>query len=211
MHEELPFQTLATGYGLTEAGNVTLSLPGDSFTDVATTAGLPCEGIEIRIADDGEVLVRGYGVMQGYLDDPEATAAAFPQGRNADGGWFRSGDGGTVDRHRLDKRAAGVGDAVDAAMHVVAQGIAGIVLHVANEDVVPVDHVQGAIGSELKIHRAEVAIAALQQVLPESGLPAGAVVHDLVLLDAEESDGIAQDDISLHFVREVAGGDDLQA
>ncbi len=70
IHGELPFQTLMTGYGLTEAGNVTLSLPGDSFEDVATTAGLPCEGVEVRIADDGEVLVRGYGVMQGYLDDP---------------------------------------------------------------------------------------------------------------------------------------------
>ena len=75
IHDELPFQTLMTGYGLTEAGNVTLSLPGDSFEDVATTAGVPCAGVEVRIADDGEVLVRGYGVMQGYLDDPGATAA----------------------------------------------------------------------------------------------------------------------------------------
>ena len=75
IHGELPFQTLMTGYGLTEAGNVTLSLPGDSFEDVATTAGVPCDGVEVRIADDGEVLVRGYGVMQGYLDDPAATAA----------------------------------------------------------------------------------------------------------------------------------------
>ncbi|WP_268778329.1 FadD3 family acyl-CoA ligase [Mycolicibacterium elephantis] len=77
IHDELPFQTLMTGYGLTEAGNVTLSRPGDSFEDVATTAGLPCEDIEVRVADDGEVLVRGYGVMQGYLDDPAATAEAI--------------------------------------------------------------------------------------------------------------------------------------
>ncbi len=87
IHGELPFQTLMTGYGLTEAGNVTLSLPGDSFEDVATTAGVPCDGVEVRIADDGEVLVRGYGVMQGYLDDPEATAEAI------DGdGWLHTGD-----------------------------------------------------------------------------------------------------------------------
>ncbi len=52
IREELPFQTLMTGYGLTEAGNVTLSRPGDSAEDVATTAGLPCEGIDVRIADD---------------------------------------------------------------------------------------------------------------------------------------------------------------
>jgi acyl-CoA synthetase (AMP-forming)/AMP-acid ligase II len=92
IHGELPFQTLMTGYGLTEAGNVTLSRPGDSFEDVATTAGLPCEGVEVRIADDGEVLVRGYGVMQGYLSEPEATARAI------DGdGWLHTGDLGNFD------------------------------------------------------------------------------------------------------------------
>ncbi|MBV8786564.1 MAG: fatty acid--CoA ligase family protein [Mycobacterium sp.] len=92
IHGELPFQTLMTGYGLTEAGNVTLSRPGDSFEDVATTAGLPCEGVEVRIADDGEVLVRGYNVMAGYLDDPAATASAI----DADG-WLYTGDLGRLD------------------------------------------------------------------------------------------------------------------
>ncbi len=92
IHDELPFQTLMTGYGLTEAGNVTLSRPGDSFEDVATTAGLPCEGVEVRIADDAEVLVRGYGVMRGYLDDPVATAQAI----DADG-WLHTGDLGNFD------------------------------------------------------------------------------------------------------------------
>src|ERR1700743_3229225 len=58
-HPGTPFKTLMTGYGLTEAGNVTLSRPGDSFEDVATTAGLPCEDVEVRIAAEGEVLVRG--------------------------------------------------------------------------------------------------------------------------------------------------------
>jgi HIP---CoA ligase len=69
-----------------------LSRPGDSFEDVATTAGLPCEGVEVRIADDGEVLVRGYNVMAGYLDDPAATASAI------DGdGWLHTGDLGRLD------------------------------------------------------------------------------------------------------------------
>jgi HIP---CoA ligase len=87
IHGELPFQTLMTGYGLTEAGNVTLSLPGDSFEDVATTAGVPCDGVEVRVAEDGEVLVRGYGVMQGYLDDAAATAQAIDRD-----GWLHTGD-----------------------------------------------------------------------------------------------------------------------
>ncbi len=90
VHEELPFRTLATGYGLTEAGTATLSRPGDSFEDVATTAGVPCDGVEVRIADDGEVLVRGYSVMQGYFDDPAATAEAI----DADG-WLHTGDLGS--------------------------------------------------------------------------------------------------------------------
>ena len=100
--EELPFERILTGYGLTEAGTVTGSRPDDDFEHVATTVGVPWEGFEVRTVADtgtdapagepGEVLVRGDTVMRGYLDDPEATAAAI----DADG-WLHTGDLGTID------------------------------------------------------------------------------------------------------------------
>jgi acyl-CoA synthetase (AMP-forming)/AMP-acid ligase II len=92
VRRELPFQDIFTGYGLTEAGTVTLSRPGDSFEDIATTVGAPCTGYEVRIAADGEVLVRSPCVMRGYLDDPAATAEAV----DADG-WLHTGDLGVID------------------------------------------------------------------------------------------------------------------
>jgi acyl-CoA synthetase (AMP-forming)/AMP-acid ligase II len=92
IRSELPFQSIMTGYGLTEAGTITASRPGDSFADIATTVGTPCAGFEVRIADDGEVLARGYAVMRGYLDDPASTAEAV----DADG-WLHTGDLGTLD------------------------------------------------------------------------------------------------------------------
>ncbi|MYR06725.1 AMP-binding protein [Gordonia sp. SID5947] len=91
IQHELPFETIMTGYGLTEAGTVTASRPGDTFDQIATTVGTPCADIDIRIGDDGEVLIRGYNVMQGYLDDPDATAAAID-----DDGWLHTGDIGEI-------------------------------------------------------------------------------------------------------------------
>jgi HIP---CoA ligase len=94
---ELPFTSIFTGYGLTEAGTVSLSRAGDSFEDIATTVGTPCEGYEVRIAGDGEVLVRGSCVMKGYFSDPAASREAV----DAEG-WLHTGDLGSLDgRGRL--------------------------------------------------------------------------------------------------------------
>ncbi|HTD51214.1 MAG TPA: FadD3 family acyl-CoA ligase [Acidimicrobiia bacterium] len=102
VRQELPFERILTGYGLTEAGTVTGSRPDDDFEHVATTVGVPWTGFEVRTVtesgDDagpgepGEVTVRGATVMHGYLDDPTATAAAI----DADG-WLHTGDLGTFD------------------------------------------------------------------------------------------------------------------
>ncbi len=110
MHEELPFQRVCTGYGLTEAGTCTGTQPGDDPETIATTAGRAMPDLEVRIADGdreaavgetGEVLVRGFSVTTGYFDDPEATAAAI----DADG-WLHTGDLGILD-HRGYLKIAG--------------------------------------------------------------------------------------------------------
>jgi HIP---CoA ligase len=59
---------------------------------VARTCGRAVAGFETRIGEHGELLLRGPNVMLGYLDDPEATAAAI----DADG-WLHTGDVGTLD------------------------------------------------------------------------------------------------------------------
>ncbi|ULR51403.1 class I adenylate-forming enzyme family protein [Streptomyces deccanensis] len=77
---------LTHGYGMTEVPMITMGAPDDSAENLATTEGRPPEGMEIRIAEDGEVRLRGEAVCHGYLD-PAQSAAAF----DADG-FFVTGD-----------------------------------------------------------------------------------------------------------------------
>lgn len=72
------------GYGLTETfAAVTANRLNDFHFG---TVGKPIKGVDIRLADDGEILVRGPMVFQGYLNDPQATAITF------EGEWLKTGD-----------------------------------------------------------------------------------------------------------------------
>ncbi len=102
MRDELGFRTVLTAYGLTEStGVATMCRADDDAETIATTSGRAIPGVELKVVDvdgatlpageAGEVWVRGYNVMKGYLDDPEATAAAIVDG------WLRTGDIGVLD------------------------------------------------------------------------------------------------------------------
>lgn len=93
MQSELDIDIVLTAYGLTEAaGFGTMCRADDDAVTVATTSGRPIADFELRIGDQGEVLLRGPNVMLGYLDDPDATVAAID-----DDGWLHTGDVGELD------------------------------------------------------------------------------------------------------------------
>ena len=102
MRSEL-FDTVVTGYGLTETmGVATMSHHDDPPEVISRTVGRHLPGVEIRVIDAagkevpagvaGEVLIRGFNVMQGYYDAPEATAEAIDPD-----GWLHTGDVGVLD------------------------------------------------------------------------------------------------------------------
>jgi fatty-acyl-CoA synthase len=95
---------MAIGYGQTEASPyITHTVPGESMPDWAATVGRPLPWSEVKIVDPesgltlpigqaGEICTRGYAVMKGYFNQPEATAAALDPD-----GWLHTGDLGSMD------------------------------------------------------------------------------------------------------------------
>jgi len=90
LRERFPACTLRIYYGSTEAGTVAALSDADVLRKPGSV-GLAPPGGALRVAADGEVLVRSPYLMSGYFDDPEASAAAFA------GGWLHTGDLGALD------------------------------------------------------------------------------------------------------------------
>jgi acyl-CoA synthetase (AMP-forming)/AMP-acid ligase II len=102
MRDELAIETIITGYGLTEAcGIATMCRFDDDPETIALTSGRAIPDVEVLVVDDtgaevprgspGEVVVRGYNVMRGYLDEPEETSATIDEA-----GWLHTGDVGVM-------------------------------------------------------------------------------------------------------------------
>ncbi|MFS1525755.1 AMP-binding protein [Microbulbifer sp. 2304DJ12-6] len=97
MKKILGFKEVYTGYGLTECGVVSICRQDDDLETIANTAGCAIDGIEIKVLDNsnqqlpsgeiGNIFVKGFSVMQGYLDDPQASEQMIDQE-----GWLNTGD-----------------------------------------------------------------------------------------------------------------------
>ena len=105
MRERLGFEKIVTGYGLTEgSGLATMCRHDDDPETIAKTSGRAMPGMEIKIVDDngaeiergqpGEITVKGYNIMVGYLDDPDQTSETITEN-----GWLLTGDIGVMDNH----------------------------------------------------------------------------------------------------------------
>lgn len=117
---------LIEGYGLTETSPIVCAAMPDEVR--VGTVGKPFPGVEVRISESGEILVRGPNVMKGYLNKPEETAQAIDPD-----GWFHTGDLGRFD---------------DRGNLIITGRIKEIIVNSYGKNIAPVPVEQALVGSE---------------------------------------------------------------
>jgi long-chain acyl-CoA synthetase len=160
--------TILEGYGLTETSAATfVNRPGKNRIG---TVGPPVPGTEVRIAEDGEILVRGPGVMKGYHGNPAATAEVMKDG------WFCTGDIGLLDE-------AGCLKITDRKKDIIVTAGGKNVAPQNLENELKTDPIisQAMVhGDKRKFLSALVTLneEAARKWAAEAGVPAGAALHD---------------------------------
>jgi len=162
MRDAMPHACVRVFYGSTEAGNVA-TLEHHDLDRKPGRVGVPSVHTELRIDDDGELLVRGPLLFDGYFDDPAATAGAFVDG------WYRTGD--------LAER--------DADGYVSIVGRAREVIRSGGESVAPLE-VEAVLGAMPSV--ADVAVIGLPDA--DWGEVVGAVVVTAPGADAPTIDEV---------------------
>ncbi|WP_137890961.1 AMP-binding protein [Ramlibacter sp. 2FC] len=99
-------------YGSTETAVFVCLQPDNQVR--ADTVGVPCQGVEIKVADNGEILVKSPGLLKGYYKNPQATAEVLTPD-----GWYHTSDAGFIDTNghlKIIDRVKDVGRLADGAM-----------------------------------------------------------------------------------------------
>jgi long-chain acyl-CoA synthetase len=172
------------GYGLTETGS-SLSV-NDPNEFRFGTVGRAVEGCEVRLDEDGEILVRSDSVFAGYYKDPEATAAAL-----SDDGWFRTGDVGEIDSDGFIK---------------ITDRKKDIIITAGGKNVAP-QNLENALKSSRFVSQALVVgdrrpyITALITLAPEEVEASGRDPHDIV---RELVDDVNRDRVRVEQIKRFA-------
>ncbi len=170
--------TVLQGYGLTETTAAHMGTPEDA--NIMGTVGRPIAGNEMKLADDGEILLRGASLFKGYWNSPDATAEVMRDG------WFASGD---------------MGEMVDGALNIVGRKKEILVLS-SGKNVQPAVlensmRSHPAIQDSVVVGEGKHFVSALV-ALDEAMLPAWLQSHELPAMSVEEaaSDSRVRDLIS---------------
>ena len=116
-----------------------------------------------------------------------------------------------MDFGRRNQGPRRIGQPVNASMHMVTQRISCIVLHVSNQDIVPIHNVEGTIWGSFHIYGSKISIRGYHEILPPLRCKANRVIQHLVLLGTQKSDGIVDDQIALNILWKMAARNKLHA
>ena len=95
-------------------------------------------------------------------------------------------------------------------MNMISQGISGIMLHVSDKNIMPIDQIKRTIWGKFHVNRPKIPVCSNDQILPVFRFISGATIPDLMLLHSQKTYGIIYQHISLNFLRKMSAGNKFQ-